>query len=203
MMSRSEVGEIPLRKPEQTNRRSQAPAMLRMQRVFELFLEMNERPSGLNQPFEIVCIGRFGLEPKLLEHVMRFVVTFFIPALEKRAIERMLCNVSRVWIDIFEHNSGHELRNPLAFVHEGFNLLLVLCNRYGLPIAARSLGEFQEASEALPRKHSGLAKRATPKFAQRTAARRVELKMARRLRCASVTGRKGHAPLSRLGGVPF
>src|SRR6266478_5678676 len=80
--------------------------------------------------------------------------------------------------------------------------LLVLCNRYGLPIAARSLGEFQEASEA-PVSIAILAERATPKFDQRTAARKVELKMARRLRCVSVTGRKGHAPSSRLGGGHF
>jgi hypothetical protein len=79
---------------------------------------------------------------------------------------------------------------------------LVLCNRYGLPIAARSLGEFQEASEA-PVYVAILAERVTRKFAQRTAARRVELKMARRLRCVSVAGRKGHAPSSRLGGGPF
>ena len=80
---------------------------------------------------------------------------------------------------------------------------LVLGNRCGLPIAARSLGEFQGASEALPRKRSGLAEGATRKFTQRTAAQRVELKMARRLRCVSVTGRKGHAPSSRLGDGPF
>ncbi len=78
----------------------------------------------------------------------------------------------------------------------------MLCNRYGLPIAARSLGEFQEASEA-PVSIAILAERATPKFDQRTAARRVELKMSRRLRCVSVTGRKGHAPSSRLDGGPF
>ncbi len=53
----------------------------------------------------------------------------------------------------------------------------MLCNRYGLPIAARSLGEFQEASEA-PVSIAILAERPTPKFDQRTAARRVELKMA-------------------------
>ena len=57
----------------------------------------------------------------------------------------------------------------------------MLCNRYALPMAARSLGEFQEASEA-PVSTSILVERATRKFAQRTAARRVELKMARRLR---------------------
>ena len=79
---------------------------------------------------------------------------------------------------------------------------LVLGNRYGLPIAARSFGEFQETSEA-PVCVAILGERATPKFDQRTAARRVELKMARRLRCVSVTGRRGHAPSSRLGGGPF
>src|SRR5438132_7665814 len=52
---------------------------------------------------------------------------------------------------------------------------------------------FKRRAKLLPRKHSGLAERATRKFAQRTAARRVELKMARRLRCVSLTGRKGHA----------
>ena len=78
----------------------------------------------------------------------------------------------------------------------------MLCNRYGLTIAARSLDEFQEANE-VPVSFVILAKRATRKFAQRAAARRVELKMARRPRCGSVTGRKGHVPFSRLGGGPF
>ncbi|PYJ30236.1 MAG: hypothetical protein DME90_03660 [Verrucomicrobia bacterium] len=79
---------------------------------------------------------------------------------------------------------------------------LVLCNWYGLPIAARSLGEFQEASEA-PVSVAIPTERATQKFAQRNAARRVELKMAWRLRCISVAGRKRHAPSPRLGGEPF
>src|SRR5262245_5541440 len=77
--------------------------------------------------------------------------------------------------------------------------LLVLCNRYGFTIATMSLGEFQGASEA-PVSAATLAKGETRKFAQRTVARRVELKMARRQRCFSVAGRKGHAPSSRLGG---
>ena len=69
-------------------------------------------------------------------------------------------------------------------------------------MAARSVGEFQEANEA-PVSAAILAERATQKFAQRTAARRVELKIARRLRCFSVTGRKGHVSSSRLGGGRF
>src|SRR5437660_5703814 len=79
---------------------------------------------------------------------------------------------------------------------------LVLCNWYGLPIAARSLGEFQEASEA-PVSVAIPTERATQKFAQRNAARRVELKMSWRLRCISVAGRRRHAPSPRLGGGPF
>jgi hypothetical protein len=54
--------------------------------------------------------------------------------------------------------------------------LPVLCNRYGFTIAVRSLGEFQGASEA-PVSAAILAEGATRKFAQRTAARRVVLKM--------------------------
>ena len=85
----------------------------------------------------------------------------------------------------------------------------MLCNRYGLPIAEKSLGELQGASGA-PVSIAILAERDfLGKFAQRTAARRVELKMARRVRCVSVTGNaspartKGHASSLRLGDGPF
>jgi len=71
-----------------------------------------------------------------------------------------------------------------------------------LPIAARTLGKFEGASEA-PVSVVILAERATRKFAKKTAAGRVELKMVRRLRSSSVIGPKGHAPSSRLGGGPF
>jgi hypothetical protein len=70
----------------------------------------------------------------------------------------------------------------------------VLCNRYGFTIATRSLGEFGGASEA-PASAAILAEGGTRKFAQGTAARRVELKMDRRRRCFSVAGRKGTCPL--------
>ena len=97
--------------------------MFCVQWMLESLLKMNESASRLNQSFEIICIGRFGLEPKLLQNIMRLVITFFIPAMEKRAIEWMPCDVSLVWIDIFGNCLGYELRNPLAFVHEGSNLL--------------------------------------------------------------------------------
>src|SRR5437868_9174424 len=76
---------------------------------------------------------------------------------------------------------------------------LVLCNRYGLPIAARSLGEFQGASEA-PVSFVILAEQVflgnSPKEPRPGG---LNLKMARRPRCVSVTGcasparTKGHA----------
>ena len=54
---------------------------------------------------------------------MRLVITFFIPAMEKRAIKWMFHDVSLVCIDIFNNQLGHEPRNPLAFAHEELNLL--------------------------------------------------------------------------------
>ena len=54
---------------------------------------------------------------------MRLVITFFIPAMEKRAIKWMFHDVFRVGIDIFNRQPCHELRNPLAFIHESLNLL--------------------------------------------------------------------------------
>ena len=97
--------------------------MFRMQWIFELLLKMNESSSRLNQSFEIVCIGRFALEPKLLEHIVRLVITFFIPAMEKRAIEWMFHDVSLVRLGVFNNQLGYKPRNPLAFVHEGLNLI--------------------------------------------------------------------------------
>jgi hypothetical protein len=47
----------------------------------------------------------------------------FIPAMEKRAITWMFHCVSRVPIDVSNGQPCHELRNPLAFAHEGLNLL--------------------------------------------------------------------------------
>ena len=104
---------------------------------------------------------------------------------------------------LLQAQSARENIGPLDLMSESRSRQRsVLCNRYGLPIAAKSFGEFQEASEA-PVSFAILAEQVTRKFAERIAARRVALKMARRLRCDSVTGREGHALSSRLGGGPF
>src|SRR5205814_9244852 len=83
---------------------------------------MDERAGRLNQPFEEVCIGRIRFEPKLLENIVRLIITLLVPALKKSAIKRMLCQVRLVWIDLFNRQLRYQPRNPLAFVHEGVEL---------------------------------------------------------------------------------
>src|SRR5438552_18175211 len=68
----------------------------------------------------IVCIG---VQPKLLENVVRFIIPLLVPALKKGAIKWMLCDLGLVWIAIFSSQLSHESRNPLAFAHRGLNLL--------------------------------------------------------------------------------
>jgi len=97
--------------------------VFRVYRMFESLLEMDESAGGLNQPFEEIRITRICFEPKLLEHIVCLIITLLVPALKKGAIKWMLCDIRSVWIDIFSSQLGHQPRNPLAFVHEGFNLL--------------------------------------------------------------------------------
>ena len=97
--------------------------MLGVRWVFESLLKVNESAGRLDQPFEIVRIARFGLEPKLLENIMRLVITLFVPATEKRAVKGVVCDVCLARIHIVTGQLGHKLRNPLAFVHGALNLL--------------------------------------------------------------------------------
>jgi hypothetical protein len=95
-----------------------------MQRELEALLKMNESSSSLDQSFKIVSVRRFGLEPKLFEHVVRLIITFFIPAMEKCAIEWMFPDVFLARLAVFTGQLCYEPRNLLAFVHEGLNLLV-------------------------------------------------------------------------------
>src|SRR5207248_11039555 len=91
--------------------------------MLEIFLEMDEGARGLDEPFKkrvIVCIGA---QPKLLENIVRFIIPLLVPALKKRAIEWVLCDIGLAWIDNFSSQLCHESRNPLAFAHRGLNLL--------------------------------------------------------------------------------
>jgi len=86
--------------------------------MFELLLKMNKTASGLDQSLEEIRIARIGFQPKLLENVVRFVITLFIPTVEKCPIKWMLCHIGLASIHISTGQLGHEPRNPLAFTHE-------------------------------------------------------------------------------------
>ena len=79
-MPRREVRQIFLRQPKQTHGGRQALAMLRMQRMLESLLQMNEGPGGLDQSFKIISIRRLGLKPKLFQDIVRLVVALLVPA---------------------------------------------------------------------------------------------------------------------------
>ena len=98
-----------LRQPEQTNGGRQAPAVLRVRRMLESLLKMNEGPGGLNQSFEIISIRRFGVEPKLFQDIVRFVVPLFVPATKKRAVIRVSFHVCLVRVHIFPSRFGQPL----------------------------------------------------------------------------------------------
>ena len=91
--------------------------------MLEIFLEMDEGARGLDEPFKKMVIVCIGVQPKLLENVVRFIIPLLVPALKKGAIKWMLCDLGLVWIAIFSSQLSHESRNPLAFAHRGLNLL--------------------------------------------------------------------------------
>jgi hypothetical protein len=86
-------------------------------------LEMDEGTGGLNQSFEEIVVVGVAVQPKLLEHVVRFVVTLLVPAAKECAIKWMLRDVARK-IDSVAFELAHKLRNPLAFAHGGLNFIM-------------------------------------------------------------------------------
>jgi hypothetical protein len=100
----------------------QAAAVLGVHGVLEILLEMNERTGSLDQALKKIIIVGVGIEPKVLENVVRFIISLFVPTAEEGPIKRMICDVSRR-IDVHSFEVAHETRNPLAFVHEELNLI--------------------------------------------------------------------------------
>src|SRR5207248_6001837 len=90
MMTRREARQIFLRQFEQFNGRPQTPAVFCVSWMFEIFLKMDEGAGGVDQSFEKIIVVSVAVEPHLLQHVMRLVITLFVPAAEKRAIKRMV-----------------------------------------------------------------------------------------------------------------
>ena len=95
--------------------------MFGMRRVLEILLQMHKCARGLNQSFEEIIVIRVGVQPKLLENIVRFVVASLIPTAKEGAIKRMIRHVAGK-IDMVAFQVAYEPRNPLAFAHEGLNL---------------------------------------------------------------------------------
>ena len=64
--------------------------MFGMRWVLEIFLQMNESTSGLDQPFEKIRIVRTSFQPKLFQDIVRFIVMLFIPTLKERQVKWMI-----------------------------------------------------------------------------------------------------------------
>ena len=111
--------------------------------MFEIFLEMNKGPGGLDESLEKIVVTRVRVQPQLLEDIVRFVVTLLVPALKVGAIKWVPRNFARREIDILSDELGDKLRNPLAFAHDAPNL-----------IAAQTMGKpsiFPEDKPTRPR----------------------------------------------------
>jgi hypothetical protein len=100
MMARREDRQVLFSQAEQPHGRLQTPAMLRMRRLLEILLQMNEGAGGLDQAFEEIRIRRIGFKPNLLQDIMRFVIALLVPALKigavKRMLRRLVCRKSRL-----------------------------------------------------------------------------------------------------------
>ncbi len=58
VMPRSEDRQVLFREPKQTSGRRQAPAVLRVRRMLEVFLQMHECACCLNQSLEKIVVSR-------------------------------------------------------------------------------------------------------------------------------------------------
>ena len=94
--------------------------------MHEILLKMNKCAGCLNQTFEEIVVVRIFVEPKLLQNVVRLVITLLVPTLKIGAVIRMVHDLDFPGIEIFAAKLRHESRNPLAFVHEELNLLVAL-----------------------------------------------------------------------------
>src|SRR5437879_13713824 len=88
-MSRTEFRQVFFRQLEEFNGRAQTPAVLCVRWVFKVLLEMDESARRLNQSFEEIVVLGVAIQPKLFQHIVRFVVTLLVPAAKKRAIKWM------------------------------------------------------------------------------------------------------------------
>ena len=119
---RTEWLEIRLGQREQTHRRTEAPAMFRVRRKFELLLQMHETACGLDETLEVVRVLRTRCQPEMFQNIVRFVIALFIPAPKKAAITGVLGDIATRIRRSISLELLDKSRNPLAFVHVSRNL---------------------------------------------------------------------------------
>jgi hypothetical protein len=84
----AERRQVLFREPKQAHGRAKPFSVFWMGRMLVMFLEMDECPGRLDQPLEVLGILRRDAfaEPDLLQDIVRFVVSLFVPAPEKSAV---------------------------------------------------------------------------------------------------------------------
>src|SRR3954470_1675915 len=108
--------KILLREPKQSHGRPEPFAVFRMGWMLELFLQMDECASRLNEPFKILRVlgrGRI-MEPDLFEHVVRFIIPLLVPTAEKSPVIRVRRDPVPSWRSFAPFQGFNEPRNPLA-----------------------------------------------------------------------------------------
>src|SRR5438876_11078410 len=146
-MSRTEFRQVFFRQLEEFNGRAQTPAVLCVRWVFEVLLEMDESARRLNQSFEEIVVLGVAIQPKLFQHIVRFVVTLLVPATKTRRI-KWLGRYVAGRIDLVAFKLADKLRNPPSFAHGRLNLIMPqMIGKRGLP----------EGHESSPRRVRPLA----------------------------------------------
>lgn len=115
--NRRERHQVFFRQPEQTRRRIHSPPVLRVGRARMLFLQMDKTAGRLDKALEVICVLRFRLQPELLKHVVRLVITLLIPATKKTEVAGMPGDFVGRFISRETAQPFHQPGNSLAFVH--------------------------------------------------------------------------------------
>lgn len=124
-MAHGRVGrEIFFRQSKQTYGGMQSSPILGMIWARVVFLQMHKAARGLNQAFEIIGIVRLRPQPKMLEHIMRFVIALLVPTAEESDITGMFRDVVRIKAGPPATQLRYEFGNSLAFVHEKLSFVV-------------------------------------------------------------------------------
>jgi hypothetical protein len=71
-----------------------------MRWMFEIMLKMDESARRLDQAFEEIVVLRIFIQPKLLQNIVRLIVTLLVPALKIGAVIWVIRDVDLLKIDI-------------------------------------------------------------------------------------------------------